>query len=177
MSRAAAARAKRAPVGTSGRLDDRAPGGGRRPQSGPDLRVVRRRRRGLIQRSASRKVTPVVIGGVILVALLIATVLLEQVLMAQSAFKLGEIRRRMDEAETRQQELVLQVTQLENNERIESFARTELGMVETNATTSEYMVAEIDMAPSTRIARGREPEGLDLVGTAAAYVTGQEQAP
>jgi len=142
-----------------------------------DLRVVRRKRRGLIQRSASRKATPLVVGGIIMVALLIATVLLEQVLMAQSAFKLGEIRQRTERAEAKQQELVLQVTQLENKERIEAFARTQLGMVESNAANSEYMVADIELGSDARIAVGRESDAPDLAGTAAAYVTGEEESP
>jgi cell division protein FtsL len=142
-----------------------------------DLRIVRRKRRGLIQRSSSRRATPLVIGGVIMVALLIATVLLEQVLMAQSAFKLGEIRQRTERAEAQQQELVLQVTQLENHERIEAFARTQLGMVETNVAGSEYMVADIELGSDSKIAKGQKPEDLELAGTAAAYVTGQEETP
>ena len=150
---------------------------GRAPQPRADLRVVRRKRRGLIQRSASRRATPLVIGGVIMVALLIATVLLEQVLMAQSAFKLGEIRERTERAEAQQQELVLQVTQLENRERIEAFARTQLGMVETNAASSEYMVADIELGSDSKIAEGKKPDDLDRAGTAAAYVTGQEETP
>lgn len=145
----------------------------RAPQRRADLKVVRRKHRGLIQRSASRRVTPVVIGGAIVVALLIATVLLEQVLMAQSAFKLDEIRRRIDKAEGKQQELVLEVTELENNERIEDYARTQLGMIETDAATSEYMVADIRLNPDTRFAGEQGPERLDLSGTAASVPTGQ----
>ena len=149
----------------------------RASQPRTDLRVVRRKRRGLIQRSASRKATPLVVGGVIMVALLIATVLLEQVLMAQSAFKLGEIRERTERAEAKQQELVLQVTQLENKDRIEAFARTQLVMVESNAATSEYMVADIELGSDSRIAKGGEADAPDLAGTAAAYETGQEKSP
>jgi len=139
--------------------------------------VVRRKRRGLIQRSSFRRTTPLVIGGVIMVALLIATVLLEQVLMAQSAFKLGEIRQRTERAEAQQQELVLQVTQLENHERIEAFARSQLGMVETDVVGSEYMVADIELGSDSKIAKGQKPDDFDRAGTAAAYVTGQEESP
>ncbi|MGH2776579.1 MAG: cell division protein FtsL [Actinomycetota bacterium] len=122
--------------------------------------------------------TPLMIGGVILVALLIATVLLEQVLMAQSAFKLEEIRRRTERAETRNQELVLEVTQLENKSRIEEYARSQLGMTETNAATSEYMVADIEMSANTRLAHETRQDDLDLdlTGTAA-LVTGEGESP
>jgi cell division protein FtsL len=152
-----------------------APARARRPQQ-RNLSVVRRRRRGLIQRGPSRRMTPLVIGGVILVALLIATVLLEQVLMAQSAFKLEEIRRRTERAETRNQELVLEVTQLENKSRIEEYARTQLGMTETNAATSEYMVADIEVSADTKLAQKAREDDLDLTGSSA-ILTGQGESP
>src|SRR5919106_340060 len=129
-----------------------APARARRPQP-RNLSVVRRKRRSLIQRGPSRRMTPLVIGGVMLVTLLIATVLLEQVLMAQSAFKLEEIRSRTERAETRHQELVLEVTRLENKERIEQYAVSELGMRATDATTSEYMVADIPLTADSRLAQ------------------------
>ena len=152
-----------------------APARARRPQP-RNLSVVRRKRRSLIQRGPSRRMTPLVIGGVILVALLIATVLLEQVLMAQSAFKLEEIRRRTERAETRNQELVLEVTRLGNKSRIEQYARTELGMTETKAETSEYMVADIEVSADTRLARETREDELDATG-ASAIVTGQGEGP
>jgi cell division protein FtsL len=141
-----------------------------------NLKVVRRKRRSLIQRGAARRMTPLVFGGVILVALLISTVLLEQVLMAQSAFKLEEIRAQTEKAESRQQELILEVTRLENNDRIEEYARTQLGMVETNSATSEYMVADITPTADTRLAKETPQDELDLKGTAA-IVTGQGEGP
>jgi cell division protein FtsL len=152
-----------------------APRRARRPQE-RNLKVVRRKQRGLIQRGAARRVTPLVFGGVILVALLISTVLLEQVLMAQSAFKLEEIRNQTESAESRQQELILKVTRLEDNSRIEEFARTQLGMIETNSATSEYMVANIAVKADTRMARATQEDELDLTGTSA-IVTGQGEGP
>ena len=152
-----------------------APRRARRPQE-RNLKVVRRKQRSLIQRGAARRVTPLVFGGVILVALLISTVLLEQVLMAQSAFKLEEIRNQTESAESKQQELILQVTRLEDNSRIEEFARTQLGMIETNHTTSEYMVANIAVKADTRLARATQEDELDLTGTSA-IVTGQGEGP
>ena len=120
--------------------------------------------------------TPLVFGGVILVALLISTVLLEQVLMAQSAFKLEEIRLQTEMAETRKQELILEVSRLENDSRIEEYARTQLGMIETNSATSEYMVADIAPKVDTRVAREAEDAELDLRGTSA-IDTGQGEGP
>jgi len=152
-----------------------APERARRPEE-RNLRVVRRKRRGLIQRGTSRRMTPLVFGGVILVALLISTVLLEQVLMAQSAFKLEEIRLQIERAETRKQELILEVSRLENDSRIEEYARTQLGMIETNSATSEYMVADISPKADTRLAEETKDDELDLEGTSA-IVTGQGEGP
>jgi len=152
-----------------------APRRARSPQE-RNLSVVRRKQRRLIQRGAARRMTPIMFGGVILVALLISTVLLEQVLMAQSAFKLEEIRNQTDRAESRQQELILQVTRLEDNGRIEEFARTQLGMIETINTTSEYMVADIAVKADTSLARDAQEDELDLTGTSA-IVTGQGEGP
>ena len=141
-----------------------------------NLRVVRRKRRSLIQRGTSRRITPLVFGGVILVALLISTVLLEQVLMAQSAFKLEEIRLQTERAETRKQELILEVSRLENDSRIEEYARTQLGMIETNSATSEYMVADISPKTDTRLAEETKNDELDLGGTSV-IITGQGEGP
>jgi cell division protein FtsL len=152
-----------------------APERARRPQE-RNLKVVRRKSRSLIQRGPARRMTPLMFGGVILVALLISTVLLEQVLMAQSAFKLEEIRAQAERAESRQQELILEVTRLENNDRIEEYARAQLGMVETNSATSEYMVADIAPRADTRLAKETRQDELDLRGTAA-IVTGQGEGP
>ena len=152
-----------------------APRRARSPQE-RNLSVVRRKQRRLIQRGVARRMTPLMFGGVILVALLISTVLLEQVLMAQSAFKLEEIRNQTERAESRQQELILQVTRLEDNGRIEEFARTQLGMIETNSATSEYMVADIAVKADTRLAREAQEDELDLTGTSA-IVTGQGEGP
>jgi len=152
-----------------------APERARRPQE-RNLKVVRRKSRSLIQRGAARRMTPLMLGGVVLVVLLISTVLLEQVLMAQSAFKLEDIRAQTEKAESRQQELILQFTRLENNDRIEEFARAQLGMVETNSATSEYMVADIAPKADARVARQSPQEELDLGGTAA-IVTGRGEGP
>jgi cell division protein FtsL len=141
-----------------------------------NLSVVRRKRRSLIQRGTSRRITPLVFGGVILVALLISTVLLEQVLMAQSAFKLEEIRLQTERAETRKQELILEVSRLENDSRIEEYARSQLGMIETNSATSEYMVADISPKIDTRLAEETKNDELDL-GETSAIITGQGEGP
>jgi cell division protein FtsB len=122
-----------------------------------DLRVVKRRSRSLIRRSASTRSTPLVIASVILAVAALFGILLEQVLTAQSAFKLGKIRERMIAAEAHHDDLVFQVSQLENDERIESYARSELGMVEADPARTQYIVADIRERPGMRLARSNGP--------------------
>ena len=118
-----------------------------------DLRIVKRRSRRLIRRSPSTRSTPLVVAGVILVVAAIFGILLEQVLMSQSAFKLGKIRERMIAAQSRHEDLIFQVSQLESDARIESYGRTELGMVEADPARTEFIVADIKYRLGNRLAR------------------------
>ena len=106
-----------------------------------DLRVVRRRGRALIKRSGSRKTAPLVLAGVIAVVAIVAGVLLEQVVLAQSAYKLQAINKRLSAAETLQEELLANMALLESPGRIERYARVNLGMVAP--TNIEYIVANV----------------------------------
>ncbi len=101
-------------------------------------------------------------AGVILVVAAIFGILLEQVLMSQSAFKLGKIRERMIAAQSRHEDLIFQVSQLESDARIESYARTELGMVDADPARTEFIVADIKYRLGNRLARsgGDNPSRL-----------------
>ena len=128
----------------------RGPGAG---PSQPRLEVVRRRSRSLIQRDAPRRFAPVVVVAVILAATAILGVLLEQVVLAQSAFKMSRLRTDLSAAEARHQELLLEATKLESPRRIERFARTELNLVEPHAIqylVSDAALAGRDVRPATR---------------------------
>ena len=117
-----------------------------RPRSAngrPQLRIVRRKSRKLIVRRGSRRAAPYVIGGAILVLGIIFTVLLEQVVLAQSAFKLAELREELVAAENRSFELQLEIARLESSDRIERFAREELGMVDSDLASADYIYADI----------------------------------
>ena len=61
---------------------------------------------------------------------LVFGVLLEQVILAQSAFKMARVRREMIRADATNQELLLQMTRLSSPQRIETYARGQLGMTE-----------------------------------------------
>lgn len=135
-------------------------------QKRTDLRVVRRRGRSLIKRSGSRRSAPMLIVGVIAVAAIVAGVLLEQVILAQSAFKLEAINKRLTAAESRQEELLAQMAELESPGRIERYARTRLGM--TDPTTVEYIVAKVRTGNDNRLADALRASDLPLPGTASA---------
>jgi cell division protein FtsL len=70
-------------------------------------------------------------------------VLLEQVVLAQSAFKLTDIRRSVTAAEARHEELLLEAAKLDSAARIENYARMELGMIDPVPATVRYIVADI----------------------------------
>lgn len=146
----------------------RGPGAG---PSQPRLEVVRRRSRSLIQRDAPRRFAPVVVVAVILAATAILGVLLEQVVLAQSAFKMSRLRTDLSAAEARHQELLLEATKLESPRRIERFARTELRLVEPHAI--QYLVSDAALA---RNARGAKRGGGPARRAAAPYLAVQPSA-
>ncbi len=141
----------------------RAPG---KKESRPPLRVVRRRSRRLILRGSSRRLAPLVIIGVIAVGALITTVLLEQVFLAQSAFKLTKIRTSLTGAEERHQELLVAASRLEDPSRIESYARRRLGMIDPLSV--RYLVAALPGRGDPHVARGESKASLPATGRAAA---------
>lgn len=139
------------------------------PAGRSDLRVIRRHGRSLIKRSGSRRTAPWFIVAVIAVGALVSGVLLEQVVLAQSAFKLQAIDGRLAQAETRQEELLTQVAELESPGRIERYARSYLGMVDPS--TVEYIVARVRIGTDTRLADAMNGGDLPLPGGASAVGT------
>lgn len=109
---------------------------------------------------------PVWIVSGLCALLVVFGVLLVQVVLAQSAFKLGHIREQTAVAEARHQELMLEATKLGSPGRIERYARTRLGMVD--ASDVAYIVADVHEASfQSSIARARRPETLSDPGVAA----------
>ncbi len=94
-------------------------------------------------RHRSRRLASVAIIGGIVAAAVVFGVLLEQVVLAQSAFKMSRVRERLAVAEERHQELLLNAAKLESSDRIERFARDELGMVEPDPGDVQYLSADI----------------------------------
>ncbi|HZA20809.1 MAG TPA: hypothetical protein VE889_08175, partial [Actinomycetota bacterium] len=75
---------------------------------GSHLRVVRRGARGLLVRGGSRRLVSYGIAASIIVLAVVFAVLLEQVVLAQSAFKLKDIQDRLIAAESQHKELMLE---------------------------------------------------------------------
>jgi cell division protein FtsB len=134
----------------------------------PELRVLNRRRgRGLIKRSGSRRIAPLTILATIAIGAVIAGILLEQVVLAQSAFKLTEIRQDLAVAEENREVLMLEAAKLDSAARIERYAREELGMIDPAPHDVRYIVADI---------RPRSRGGLDLATGGRLSVPGKAAA-
>lgn len=127
----------------------------------PGLRLVRRRSRSLIRRGFSTRFAPLAIVASIGVVAVVVVVLLEQVFLAQSAFKLASVRKEVVQAETVHQELLLEATRLGSPDRIAKYARDELGMVEPLPEQIDYIVADIrGLSTDSFLARAKRAEPL-----------------
>ncbi len=144
--------------------------------SRPKLHVVRKKRsRSLIKRGDARRYAPIVIVAAIVAGAVIFGVLMEQIVLAQSAFKLSDLNKKMSAAESRHEELLFEAARLESPGRIERYARTKLGMVDPPVVN--YIVAAVHTkAPSSPAFRTR-PEDLSTTGQAAADGVGAEGTP
>ncbi len=112
-----------------------------KPQLAPGLEVVRRRSKGLIRRSPARRLAPAAILGAIGVVAVIFAILLEQVILAQSAFELSRLRSNIATVQARHERAMFEASRLESPERIERYARDELGMIEP--PLSEYVIVDV----------------------------------
>jgi cell division protein FtsL len=123
----------------------------RRTPTDDPLRIVRRRSRKLIKRRNPRRVAPLAIIAVILSGAIVSGVLLEQVMSAQTAFRLSRLTAATQAAQEKNGELLLQATRLGSPARIERYARTKLGMVDP--TDLQYIIANVHSHSSGTIAR------------------------
>ena len=131
------------------------------------LRVVRRGSRGLLVRGGSRRLVSYGIAASIIVLAVVFAVLLEQVVLAQSAFKLKDIQDRLIAAESEHKELMLEAARLESAERIERFARDRLGMVEPDTRSVSYIQADVVRPDRSQIAEDPPAPDPGTRGTAA----------
>lgn len=134
---------------------------------GSQLRVVRRKDKRLIKRGAQRRVAPMVGLLLIMFAATVFTVVLEQVMLAQSGFQMSKLRQEIAEAETRYGELVLTTAKLGSSERIERVAIERLGMVYPEQV--QYIVADVGTKHTrSRLAQQPPQPLLGNVGEGAA---------
>ena len=141
-----------------------------------DLKVVsRRKKKGLINRAGTR-LAPFTILAVIAIGGIVAAILLEQVVLAQSAFKLTKIRQELTAAEENREVLMLEAAKLESAARIERYARTTLGMVDPAPANVRYIVADIRPRSTvgSSVAAG---DGFGSAGVAGEAALGMANAP
>ncbi|MBA2272592.1 MAG: cell division protein FtsL [Actinobacteria bacterium] len=137
-----------------------------KPRLAPGLEVVRRRSKGLIRRSPVRRLAPAAILGAIGVVAVIFAILLEQVILAQSAFELSRLRSDLATVQARHERAMFEASQLESPERIERYARDELGMIEP--PLSEYVIADVKAPRSPGLAQSARRSSLS--GSPAAAI-------
>ena len=90
-----------------------------------------------------RRISPLAVVAVLSVLGIVFGVLLERVMLAQSAFELTRLMRQVEAADERRSELTFEVARRENPGRIEQYARTQLGMVDPDPATMQYIVADV----------------------------------
>ena len=90
-----------------------------------------------------RRISPLAIVALACVLGTIAVVLVERVMLAQSAFELTSLMKQVEAADERRSELTFEVARRENPGRIEHYARTQLGMVDPDPATIQYIVADV----------------------------------
>ena len=130
----------------------------------PGLRLVRRRSRKLIRRGFSTTLAPTAIVATIGVVAVVIAVLLMQVVLAQSAFKLSKVRQEVVKAEAEHQELLLEATRLGSPGRIEKYAMEQLGMVKPKPSQVDYIVADVrGIGDDSLLARTRRAETIQPV--------------
>jgi len=103
---------------------------------------------------------------VVLVIAAVFAILLEQVMLAQSGFKMAKLQQKIEKAETKHAELVLEAAKLSSSERIERFAISNLGMVRPERV--EYIMANVGVKGAARIAAAPKVDALPATGEAAA---------
>ena len=96
-----------------------------------------------------------IVGGII-AAGIVAAILLEQVVLAQSAFHLSDLRAELEAAEEKHEILLLEAAQLDSSARIERYARENLGMVDPGPEAIQYIVADIKQPKHLRNDIGRK---------------------
>jgi cell division protein FtsB len=121
----------------------------------PRLEIVGRKgRRGLIKRTGSRRFALAWAAAAVVVVAIVFSVLLEQVVLAQSAFHLSKLTGKVNSAEDSHQALLVQWARLQSQNRIEHYARTHLGMINPPPGDIQYIVANVTDDGGGRLVSG-----------------------
>lgn len=115
------------------------------------------------------------VAAAIVLGASVLTVLLAQVVLAQSAFKLESLARKVNRAVAEREEMRLEAATLESPARIEHYARTELGLVDPTAI--EYIVADIARRGGGQVALSFPSAPPDPDEAAAAGLLTDEESP
>jgi cell division protein FtsL len=106
----------------------------------------------------------------ILIAATIGTILLEQVVLAQSAFKLASMREEMELAEEQHSQLLLEAAKLGSSERIKRVAMNDLGM--EYPVDAGYIVANVKSSWTNRLAQS--PTNAAAARAAGAAISAED---
>lgn len=120
----------------------------------------------MINRSGARRYAPAIVIAAIVAGAVIFGVLMEQIVLAQSAFKLSDMNKRVAAAESRHEELLFQAAKLESPGRVEHYARTKLGMVDSPVVN--YIVAAVHHGAKNGPSLAARGDDLSATGEAAA---------
>lgn len=141
------------------------------PKKAPHLHLVPRGKKNLVRRVGSRRYAATIATTLILGATIMFGVLLEQVVLAQTAFELSRLRTGLARAESHHEELLLEAAKLDSSTRIERYARTTLGMVDPAPGDIEYIVANVRTGATlaeVSVRRGHEHHGAASLEPASA---------
>jgi cell division protein FtsL len=119
-----------------------------------------------VHRRGGRRVAPALALAAVMVVATVFAVLLAQVVLAQSGFKMAQMRAELSKAEERHARLVLSAAKLGSAERIEHVAMQDLGMVHPERV--EYIVADVRGTTTKPMARRGRESLLPLDDPAAA---------
>lgn len=108
---------------------------------------------------------PVAVFGVACVVLLVFAILVERVLLAQSAFELDRLQTKLTAAQNAREVVLLETATLESPARIERYARDTLGMVE--AEEPRYIAANLSSPAGASLASRRRSPALTATVAAA----------
>jgi hypothetical protein len=100
-----------------------------------------------------------------------------QVILAQSAFHLSDLRDDIQKEEARHEELMLEAARLDSSGRIERYARETLGMVNPDPASVQYIVANVGRRGGTKRLPNAPASADPGLATGSPFTLTTEEAP